>query len=63
MDNKERFFRRLEKAGLYEAFCRMEDIAAETLGLSIEDAIEAAVAEMQKPQCRVRYEENGGKES
>ena len=56
----EAFFDKVESAGLSRAFGRMNDIASDELGVYLEDIIEDAVYEMEKPVCRVRYEDKDG---
>lgn len=62
MRKTEEFFEALEKAGLSKAFSKMSDIAFNTLDAYLEDIVDDAVYEMQKPVCRVRYEKKDGKE-
>ena len=62
MEKTEKFFEALEKAGLSKAFSKMSDIAFDTLGAYLEDIVDDAVYEMQKPECRVRYEKKDDKE-
>ena len=49
------FFTKIEAAGLDKTFAKMTGIAFETLGCYLEDLIDDAVYEMEKPECRIRY--------
>lgn len=55
MKKTDDFFAKLKEAGLEKAFDKMSGIAFETLGCYLEDLIDDAVYEMEKPECRIRY--------
>ncbi len=48
----------IEKAGLFLAYDKLNNIAEETLGTFLDDMIEQAAKEDCKPECRVRYVKN-----
>lgn len=48
----------IEKAGLFPAYDKLNNIAEETLGTFLDDMIEQTVKEDCKPECRVRYIQN-----
>ncbi len=55
MKKTDDFFAKIEAAGLTKAFEKMAGIAYDTLGCYLEDLIDDAVFEMEKPKCRIRY--------
>lgn len=55
MKKTDEFFDKLTKAGLNAAFDKMTGIASSTIGVYLEDIIDDAVAEMERPVCRIRY--------
>ena len=55
MKKTDDFFAKIEAAGLSSAFAKMSGIASETIGCYLEDLIDDAVYEMEKPECRIRY--------
>ena len=55
MKKTDDFFAKIEAAGLSNAFAKMSGIAFETIGCYLEDLIDDAVHEMEKPECRIRY--------
>lgn len=55
MQKTKDFFAKIEAAGLSKAFGKMTGIAFETLGCYLEDLIDDAMYEAEKPECRIRY--------
>lgn len=49
------FYEKLEKAGLMRAMYKIEQIANDVLEETLEDIIDDAMYEEERPQCRIRY--------
>lgn len=55
MKKTDAFFDAVSAAGLDSAFGKMSTMSSETIGVFLEDLIDDAVAEMERPVCRIRY--------
>ena len=56
MKKTDQFFEEVERKGLDPAFGKLSEIASDKLGAYLEDIIDDAVCEMERPVCRIRYQ-------